>query len=104
MHLQMLAHEVPALTEVRVNDLFPEAAAGMVERARDTGIPAVVSASPVAAVDGADLVVTVTQSRTPLFPASALSDRALICAVGATKYDRAEIGPDVVEGARGRGV
>jgi ornithine cyclodeaminase/alanine dehydrogenase-like protein (mu-crystallin family) len=48
-------------------------------------------------VRGADVIVTVTRSSEPLFVADVLSDRALICAVGATKYDRCEIGPDVVE-------
>ena len=52
---------------------------------------------PTAAVADADVIVTVTPSTTPLFPASAIADRALICAVGSTKYDRCEIGPDVVE-------
>jgi len=94
-HLEMLAAELP-LEQVTVCDLRPEAAAAMVARARAAGIPAVVAASPEAAVRGADVVVTVTQSTSALFPAEAVSDRALICAVGATKYDRCEIGPDVV--------
>lgn len=96
-HLEMLAAELPELTEVRINDLRPEAAAAMVERARAAGIPATAAATPAEAVDGVDVIVTVTQSTAPLFPAAALSDRALICAVGATKYDRCELGPDVVE-------
>jgi ornithine cyclodeaminase/alanine dehydrogenase-like protein (mu-crystallin family) len=96
-HLQMLAGELPELAEVRVHDLVPEAAATMVERARAAGIPAVAVASATAAVEGADVVVTVTQATEPLFPAGAVSPRALICAVGATKYDRCEIGADVIE-------
>jgi ornithine cyclodeaminase len=96
-HLVMLAAEMPALTEVRVHDLVPEAAATIVERARTAGIPAVAVASPHAAVDGADVIVTVTQATEPLFAAEAVSPRALICAVGATKYDRCEIGGDVIE-------
>ena len=67
----------------------------MVQRALEAGIPAVVAATPTQAVEGADIVVTVTQSTEALFPAAAVS--ALICAVGATKYDRCEIGADVVE-------
>lgn len=96
-HLEMLAHQMPGLTEVRINDLRPEAVESMVERARAAGIPAVGAASPTEAVEGVDVIVTVTQSVDPLFPATALSDRALICAVGATKYDRCEIGADVVD-------
>ncbi len=60
------------------------------------GIPASAAASAASAVDGADVIVTVTQSTSPLFPAAVLADGALICAVGATKYDRCEIGADVV--------
>ncbi len=96
-HLEMLAAELPELERVTVYDVRPEAAADMVERALSAGIPAVASASPVDAVRGADVIVTVTQSTEPLFPVEAISDRALICAVGATKYDRCEIGSDVVE-------
>lgn len=96
-HLEMLAAEMPGLETVRIHDVRPEAAHAMVERALAVGIPAVAAASASAAVDGADVVVTVTQSTEPLFAASALSDRTLICAVGATKYDRCEIGADVVE-------
>ena len=51
---------------------------------------------PATAVDGAQVVVTVTSARDPLFPAAAVADDALICAVGATKYDRAEIDPELV--------
>ncbi len=96
-HLEMLAAELPGLTRVAINDLRPEAAEAMVARALAAGIPAVVAATPADAVDGADVVVTVTQSTQPLFPASVVGDRTLICAVGATKYDRCEIGADVIE-------
>lgn len=96
-HLEMLAAELADLREVRVHDVRPEAAASMVERARAIGIPAVSAADAASAVEGVDVVVTVTQSTEPLFPVEVLSDRALVCAVGATKYDRCEIGADVVE-------
>ncbi len=97
LHLTMLAAELPGLTEVRVTDLVPAAATAMVERARHAGIPAVIADHPADAVDGAEVIVTVTQAVEPLFPASAVSPRATICAVGATKYDRCEIGADVVD-------
>lgn len=96
-HLEMLAAELPHLTDVAINDLRPEAAESMAERARAAGIPARVAATPAEAVRGADVIVTVTQSTAPLFASADVSDRALICAVGATKYDRCEIGPDVIE-------
>jgi ornithine cyclodeaminase/alanine dehydrogenase-like protein (mu-crystallin family) len=95
-HAEMLAAELPALTELRLHDVRPEAAQAMAARAAAAGIPARVMTTAAAAVDGADVVVTVTQATSPLFPAGAVSDRTLICAVGATKYDRCEIGADVV--------
>ena len=42
------------------------------------------------------MVVTVTASSEPLFRADVVGNRALLCAVGATKYDRREFGADVV--------
>jgi ornithine cyclodeaminase len=96
-HLRMLAAELPELTEVRITDLRADAVMAMVARAKDAGIPARPALDAGSAVEGAEVVVTVTQSTTPLFPASAVSERALLCAVGATKYDRCEIGADVVE-------
>jgi ornithine cyclodeaminase/alanine dehydrogenase-like protein (mu-crystallin family) len=95
-HLEMLAAELPDLQAVTVTDLRPDATRSMVERAHAAGIPAVAAASPLEAVDGADVIVTVTQATHPLFPSDAVSDRALLCAVGATKYDRCEIGGDLV--------
>jgi ornithine cyclodeaminase/alanine dehydrogenase-like protein (mu-crystallin family) len=95
-HLKMLAAELPGLDDVRIADLNPAAVATMVERAQAAGIPARAAASASSAVDGADVIVTVTQSTSPLFPAAVVGDNALICAVGATKYDRCEIGADVV--------
>ena len=99
-HLEMLAAELPELTDVAINDLRPEAAEAMAERARAAGIPARVAVTPGEAVRGADVIVTVTQSTEPLFTVADVSDRALICAVGATKYDRCEIGADVVARSR----
>jgi len=96
-HLEMLARQLSSLTDVRVHDLVPAAAAAVVERANAQGIPARAVPAATAAVEGADVVVTVTQATEPLFPASVVSDRTLICAVGATKYDRCEIGADVIE-------
>lgn len=96
-HVRMLADEMPELYEIRIHDHGPDAAEKMVARARASGIPTVVAPTATAAVADADVIVTATQSATPLFTASAIGDRTLICAVGSTKYDRCEIGPDVVE-------
>ncbi len=95
-HLEMLAAELPSLTEVRIADINPQAVAAMVARANAAGIPAVPANDATTAATGAHVIVTVTQSTSPLFPSSAVGDDALICAVGATKYDRCEIGPDLI--------
>ncbi|MDP2293658.1 MAG: hypothetical protein Q8M22_20960 [Actinomycetota bacterium] len=95
-HLEMLAAELPALTEVRIADINPQAVAAMVARANDAGIPAVAANDATEAASGAHVIVTVTQSTSPLFASSAVADDALICAVGATKYDRCEIGPELI--------
>ena len=88
---------MPQLREIRIHDHGPHSAEAMATRARARGIPAVAATSATTAVTDADVIVTATPSPTPLFAASAIADRALICAVGSTKYDRCEIGPDVVE-------
>lgn len=95
-HLEMLAAELAGLTEVRIADINPQAVAAMVIRANDVGIPAVAAVDAAAAATGAQVIVTVTQSTSALFASSAVADDALICAVGATKYDRCEIGPDLI--------
>lgn len=95
-HMQMLAQELPDLARVAVAARFPEETAALVAEATAAGIPAVATDTPADAVAGADVIVTVTSSPTPLFPADAVSDRALICGVGATKYDRCEIDPELV--------
>ncbi|HEX6418960.1 MAG TPA: hypothetical protein VFZ77_10710 [Acidimicrobiales bacterium] len=95
-HLVMLRDELPGLAEVRVHARRPDAARRLVDHARTQGVPAVVAPSAVAAVEGAEVVVTVTSAREPLFPASVVGDRTLLCAVGATKHDRCEIAPEIV--------
>jgi ornithine cyclodeaminase len=95
-HLEMLAAELPALERLAVWARRPEAAEALVARAVAQGIPAVAAAQAAGAVEGADVVVTVTASPHPLFAVDAVSDRALLCAVGATKYDRCEIDPETV--------
>lgn len=97
-HVEMLHRALPDLTELRVcGRPGSPAAADLAERALANGIPAVVVDTPTIAVGGAQVIVTLTNAVEPLFPAGAIGDDALICAVGATKYDRVEIGADVVE-------
>ena len=90
-HLAMLAAELPALERVAVWARRPAAVAELVSRAIERGIPAVAARHAAEAVDGADVVVTVTASTQPVVPCEAVTDRTLLCAVGATKYDRREL-------------
>jgi ornithine cyclodeaminase len=92
----MLGRSFPTLGEIRVHDAHGDVVERVVARAREAGIPARAAAGASEAVDGADVIVTATQATEPLFGAAAVSPRALICAVGATKHDRCEIAPEVV--------
>jgi ornithine cyclodeaminase/alanine dehydrogenase-like protein (mu-crystallin family) len=93
-HVAMLLRALPNLAEVRIcgrnRDFAARLAAGV------EGAAAIVHDDPADAVAGAHVVVTVTSAYEPLFPATAVADDALICAVGATKADRAEIEPELV--------
>lgn len=95
-HLEMLWHQLPKLSEIRVADARREAADDIVARARKIGIPAVAVDTPTDAVRNADVVLTITPSNTPLFAADAISDNTLVCGVGATKYDRCELPTELV--------
>lgn len=95
-HIEMLGAELPDLVELRINGYFRHEAVDLVERGRQHGLPTVLAESPSDAARGAQVIVTVTSSSTPLFAADVIGDDALICAMGATKYDRVEIGADVV--------
>lgn len=94
-HLRMLAAELPGVP-LRLWGRNPDAVAATVAHAAADGIEVIASGAPEAALDDADVVVTVTSATTPLFASSAVGDRALVCAVGATKYDRCEIDPALV--------
>lgn len=65
----------------------------------EEGIPAKAVESPGAAVRDTDVVVTATTSRDPVFPADALSEDALVIAVGAYTEAMQELPAGVVEGA-----
>lgn len=95
-HIEMLGEEMPGLVELRINGYFRHEAVDLVERGRRLGLPTVLAETPADAARGAHVIVTVTSSSTPLFAADVVADDALICAIGATKYDRVEIGADVV--------
>lgn len=95
-HLDMLARELPDIDELRLVGVVPAELEAAAAHAARLGLPVVTSSDPAEAVTGAGLVLTLTSSRQPLFPASALADQTLICALGSTKADRVELGPDVV--------
>lgn len=93
-HLQMLARTLD-LDEVRVWGRRSDAADEVTARSVRRGVPAVAVHDPVAAVRDADVVVTVTSADSPIVPAGAIADHALVCAVGATKPQRCELDPEL---------
>lgn len=95
-HLRMLAAELPGVP-LRLWGRRADAMATTIALAAAEGIAVEASPTADAAADGADVIVTVTSATTPLLTSAAVTDRALVCAVGATKYDRCEIDPALVE-------
>jgi ornithine cyclodeaminase/alanine dehydrogenase-like protein (mu-crystallin family) len=94
-HARMLADELD-LTELRLAGRDPGRVSGLAAVLADEGIPVVAAPDPTAAVDGADVVVTVTSADAPLFASRAIGDGTLICAAGATKAVRRELdGPTI---------
>lgn len=89
-HARMLAAELD-LEELRVAGRDRTKVEALAKALADEGIPATPAATPAAAVDGADVVVTVTASDRPLFPSEVVGDRTLVCAAGATKAVRREL-------------
>ncbi|HYL08188.1 MAG TPA: ornithine cyclodeaminase family protein [Candidatus Udaeobacter sp.] len=70
------------------------------EQADQLGIDVVDSPTAEAAVRGADIVVTITTSRTPVIEADWLEPAALVVAAGSNFQNRAEVSPELVERAR----
>jgi ornithine cyclodeaminase len=95
LHIEMLRDALPEFGVLRVCGRSDRADA-LAKRARVAGIKAVAHHDATAAVDGAHVIVTVTSAVAPLFPAHAVGEDALICAVGATKHDRVEIAAELV--------
>lgn len=87
-HAQMLAARLP-LTGIRVVGRGRAAAFAREVEAR-TGVPARV-ADAQAAIGDADVIVTATRSRTPLFDGAAIPEGCCVIAVGACRPDAAEI-------------
>lgn len=91
-HVEMLARELE-LDELRVWGRSPERAHEVARRARALGVAVTATAHADDAAADADVVVTVTSADEPIVSADAISDRALVCAVGATKPGRCELPP-----------
>ncbi|HET8622665.1 MAG TPA: hypothetical protein VFM14_03815 [Gemmatimonadales bacterium] len=64
-----------------------------------TGVPISVAATAEAAVRGADLVYTVTASRSPIVPAEWLAQGSLVVAVGSDGADKQELDAGVLAAA-----
>lgn len=100
-HLEAL-HAGLGIGRLYVSSRTAARAQEVVERARELGVPAEVITDPAAALEhaaAADLIVTTTNSRTPVLPAELaerLKPSATIVAVGAYRHDTAEIPPAVV--------
>ena len=69
------------------------------EQAEQLGVQVVASESAEAAVRGADIVVTVTTSHSPVIDADWVEPRAFVAAVGSNFRNRAEVPPELVERA-----
>ena len=75
-------------------------AAFAIEQEEQLGVPTVDSPSAEAAVRGADIVVTVTTSHTPVLQAEWVEPHALVAAIGSNYRNRAEVSPELVERAQ----
>jgi ornithine cyclodeaminase len=89
-HLEMLHAELPGV-ELRLWGRRSEAATDVAAACGRKGIAVSTRSTAEAAVAAADIVVTVTSANAPIVDPAAISERALVCAVGATKPQRCEI-------------
>jgi ornithine cyclodeaminase/alanine dehydrogenase-like protein (mu-crystallin family) len=70
------------------------------EQEGQLGVPTIAAGSAELAVRGADVVVTMTTSSTPVIEAAWVEPHALIIAAGSNWRNKAEVPPDLVEKAR----
>jgi ornithine cyclodeaminase/alanine dehydrogenase-like protein (mu-crystallin family) len=96
LHLEMMIDSVKTLESINIYDPRNEAAQVLVDLANSRGIAAQIAKTPSAAIDGAQIVVTLTPATEPLFEAEEVNSEALICAVGSTKYDKCELPPKLM--------
>ena len=88
------------IKELRVFSRSDERRAAFAEEQKSQlGIATVASPTPEAAVRGADIVVTVTTSQTPVLETDWVESHALIAAIGSNFRNRAEVPPELVERA-----
>ena len=89
------------LKELRVFSRNAEKrAAFAAEQEEQLGVHTVDAPSAEAAVRGADIVVTVTTSHTPVIEAAWVEPHAVIAAIGSNFRNRAEVTPELVERAQ----
>ncbi|TMC84865.1 MAG: ornithine cyclodeaminase family protein [Chloroflexi bacterium] len=89
------------LKELRVFSRNAEKrAAFAAEQEEQLGVHTLDSPSAEAAVRGADIVVTVTTSHTPVIEAAWVEPHAVIAAIGSNFRNRAEVTPELVERAQ----
>jgi alanine dehydrogenase len=95
-----LSH-VLEIKELRVYSRNEERRAAFAEEQHEQlGINTVGSATAEAAVRGADIVVTVTTSQTPVIQADWVEPHALVAAIGSNFRNRAEVPPELIERAQ----
>ena len=88
------------INELRVYSRSEERKAAFAEEQEaQLGVKAVGSATAEEAVRGADIVVTVTTSQTPVLEADWVEPHALVAAIGSNFRNRAEVPPELVERA-----
>ena len=88
------------LEEVRVFDMNPERTKAFAEKMQEElssyGAKIVAAESSDAAIDDADLIITVTPSSKPVFDATKVKQGATISCVGAYQYHMQELDPAII--------
>ena len=91
------------LKQVKVFDADPERTGPFAERMqkelKDYGVEILPAATSDEAVEDADVLITVTPSRTPVFDATKLKDGITVSCVGAFTYDMQEMDPRLLDRA-----
>lgn len=95
---------VRPIEEVRIFDALPERIAPFIERnaalAAEYGARLIAARSPDEAIDGADVVTTVTTSKDPVFDGARVKRGAHVNGVGSFTPDKRELGDELLNRAR----